>query len=314
MFLYFFAALGALGVIGAMLMGVTVVGVCRYGDRYSRFFERLKTLGALATIKEMSRVYFDLLNKFLGPNVGLKQQGVLEKSKFIGLYIEHLLLFYWISATVLVLSFRPVEPSVSGRSSLLQAAAFVTLLTANVTSDALSLLWTKRCIALLVVPDTPITLKKIFVVLAQDILVAAALMLLTQIISNGLYAVQIGRHEDFFDYMFSIKTAFKPYAAIDQSWSTIQFPGQLLITGTTAFLPSLAFYIVCLIILILMPFYRLLIFILGTFDQKIGDGAQAKSMEGCSQLAFIGSLAGVGGFAMAAGRLLVDTWALIPPK
>ena len=174
--IYLFAGLGLAGFFSSMFMGVTVVGVCRYGARYRRFFERLKTLGTLATIREMARVYLAGLNGFLGPSVGFKQEGVLEKSKYLGPYVEHLLLFYWVSATVLVLSFRPVEPPVEPSSSLLLAAAFVVLLTINVASDAISLLWTKRCIALLSLPKNSLTFKRLLTVLAQDIAVAVILI------------------------------------------------------------------------------------------------------------------------------------------
>jgi hypothetical protein len=304
--IYLFAGLGLAGFLSSMFMGVTVIGVCRYGTRYRRFFERLETLGTLATIREMARVYLAGLNKFLGPRVGFKQEGVLDQSKYLGPYVEHLLLLYWVSATILVLSFRPVEPSVEP-SSLLLAAAFVVLLTINVTSDAISLLWTKRCIAILLLPNNTLTLKRLLVVLAQDIVVAVILMILVQLVSNGLYAVQIGQPEKFFSYMFDVRTAFKSYGAIDPNFSKIRFPGQLVITCTT-YIPSLAFYVTCLFILCLMPFYNLLIWTLGIFNLE-----HAKRRSECSQLGFIASLAGVGGLAMGSGALFVSTWIFIRP-
>jgi hypothetical protein len=308
LFIYMFAGLGLAGFFISMFMGVTVVGVCRFGTRYRRFFERLKTLGTLATIKEMARVYYVGMNKFLGPGVGFKQHGVLDKSKYLGPYIEHLLLLYWISATILVLSFRPIEPASETTSSLLQAGAFVVLLTINVVSDAISLLWTKRCIALLVVPKDSITLKKLIVVLAQDLFVAVLLMVSAQLVSNGLYAVQIGRPSEAFTYMFDIHTAFKPYGAVDPAFSRIQFPGQLLITCTT-YVPSFAFYLTCLFIVCLMPFYNFSIWILGIFNLESSE----RSVD-CSQLGFISSLVGVGGFAMGSGALFVSTWIFIRPS
>lgn len=303
-----FAGLGLAGFFISMFMGVTVVGVCRYGKRYRQFFEKLKTLGTLATIKEMARVYLVALDKFLGPRVGFKQPGVLEKSKYLGPYIEHLLLLYWVSATILVLSFRPIEPQQEGTSSLLLAAAFIVLLTINVISDAISLLWTKRCIALLVAPDVPLTLKRLVVVLSQDVVVAVFLMVIVQLVSNGLYAVQIGRPTDALSYMIDIQTAFKPYGAVDPRFSQMQFPGQLLITCTT-YVPSFAFYFFCVFIACLMPFYNFLIWILGIFNLEAKRRAPA-----CSQLGFIGSLAGVGGFAVSSGALFVSTWMLIRPN
>jgi hypothetical protein len=313
LFIYVFAWLGLVGFFSAVLMGVTVVGVCRYGNGYGRFFERLRNLGALPTIKEMSRVYLAALNRFLGPKVGLKQRGVLDKSKFIGPYIEHLLLIYWISATVLVLSFRPVEQTGEGASSLLQAGAFVALLSANVVSDAWSLVWTKRCIALLVDPTTPLTVKKLFVVLAQDILVAVGLMIVVQTISNGLYAVQIGHPTEIIKYMFDLSTAIKPYHAIDPNFSTMQFPGQLLITCTT-YLPSIFFYLTCIVILCLKPFYNILFWGFNIFRIKSPDYLDSELSVSCSPLGYIGALSAVIGAAMGSGALYVATWAFIRPN
>ncbi|MGT2502312.1 hypothetical protein ACVOMS_18635 [Bradyrhizobium guangxiense] len=303
--IYLFAAIGLAGFVVSMFMGVTVVGVCRYGATYRRFFERLKTLGTLETIKEMAGVYLVVLNKFLGPKVGFKQQGVLEESKYLGPYIEHLLLLYWVSATILVLSFRPVEPSTESTSSVMQAAAFIVLLTINVVSDAISLLWTKRCIALLVVPREPVRLRRLITILTQDILVAFLLMIVVQFVSNGLYAVQIGRPSSALSYMFDAYTAFKPYHAVDPAFSNIEFPGQLVITCTT-YLPSLLFYFTCLLIICLLPFYNFLIWILGIFNLE-----SARRATGCTQVGFIGSLAGVGGLAVGSGALFVGAWIFI---
>jgi hypothetical protein len=307
LFIYLFAVLGLVGFFSSMFMGVTVVGVCRYGTRYRRFFDRLRTLGTLATIKEMARVYLKALNKFLGSTVGLKQQGVLEKLKFIGPYIEHLFLLYWMGATILVFSFRPVEPQSDTTSSIQQAAAVVCLLTINIVSDAISLIWTKRCIALLAVPEVPLTFRKLIRVLAQDILVAAVLMVLVQLVSNGLYAVQIGRTSEAFSYMFDIRTAIKPYHATDPSFSDIHVPGQLVITCST-YIPSIFFYFTCLLIVCLMPFYRLLIWLLGIFNLETG-----RDIPPCSQLNFIGLLAGIGGVAMASAGVFVSAWPFIRP-
>jgi len=294
-------------------MGITIVGVCRYGPRYRRFFDRLKKLGTLATIGEMSRVYFDLLNRFLGKDVGIKQAGVVDRAKYFGLYIEHLLLLYWIGGTFLVLAFRPVEPAAPSTSSLEQAFAFVVLLTINIFSDAASLIWTKRCIALLVIPDAPLTTRRLLVVLIQDISVAVVLMFFVQLVSNGLYAIQIGHDQEILKYMFDWKTAFKGYAAIDPHFSRIEFPGQLVITCTT-YIPSLLFYLTCLIILCLIPFYRVLMFVLEQFDlERINDG-KAYRGQSCSQLSYIGSLTGVFGVAVGCATLFVTTWPLIRPS
>jgi hypothetical protein len=303
-----FALVGLVGFFSSMFMGVTVVGVCRYGTRYQEFFNLLKTLGTLASIKEMARIYLKILNKFLGPNVGFKQDGVLQKTKFFGMYIEHLLLLYWVSVTILVLAFRPAESPFETTNSFLLAAAFVMLLTINVASDAVSLLWTKRCIALLVIPSGSLTLKKLVVVLAQDILVAVILMVLVQLVSSGLYAVQIGRPGEFFKYMFDFRTALKPYVATDPNFSEFQFPGQLVITCST-YIPSFAFYLTCLAIVCLMPFYNFAIWVLGIFN--VDQGMRSAK---CTQVGFIGSLVGVGGFAMGSGALFVSTWMLIRPS
>lgn len=306
LFIYIFALVSLAVFFSSMFMGVNVVGVCRYGTRYRDFFDRLRPLGTLATIKEMARVYLKALNKFLGPTVGMKQEGVLEKSKYFGLYIEHLFLLYWVGATVLVFTFRPVEPQSAATSSIQQAAAFAFLLTINIASDAFSLIWTKRCIARLVVPKTPLTLKELLNVLGQDILVAALLMVLVQLVSNGLYAVQIGRPAEFLSYMSDPRTALKPYHAIDSDFSAIEFPGQLIITCTT-YIPSLLFYLTCLLIVCLIPFYKLLIWLL-SFNPE------SRSDIPCSQFNFVTMLAGIGAVAMASAGVFVGAWPLIRPS
>jgi hypothetical protein len=306
-----FAALGLIGFLSAVLMGVTVVGLCRYGDRYRLFFDKLKTLKGLELVKEMSKVYYAVLNKFPGRNVGFKQRGVLSKSKFFGLYVEHLLLFYWVAGTILVLAFRPIEQA-EVTSSLLQAAAFVTLLTINVASDAVSLLWTKRCIAMLAVPKAHLNLKRLFKALTQDIIVAVALMLVVQFVSNGLYAVQIGRPHRFWECLLDWKTAFKPYAAADPTFSTIQFPGQLIITCTT-YLPSLFFYFLCTAIICLMPAYRVLLWLFNLFNLSDPNHSSAELGAACTQLGFIGLMVGVATFGMTSAAVFIGAWVLIRP-
>jgi len=281
LFVYISAAFGLIGFLLCFLSGVTVIGVCKYKRKYIGYFESLRRLGTLATIKKMARSYLGILNKFLGPNVGFKQKGVVNKTKFFGIYIEHLLLFYWFSATILVLAFRPVEQSSPNTSSLLQAGAFLILLTTNVLSDAVSLLWTKRCIALLVIPRTRLSATRLLWILFQDLAVAFLLMIAVQIISNGLYAVQIGAPERFLIYMFDPATAFKAYTVVDPRFSYIRIPGQLFITCTT-YLPSALFYIFCLFVLALIPFHRLIMFALNVFRLDTGPK--------CNQPAYIGSL------------------------
>jgi uncharacterized membrane protein len=307
-FIYILAAASLAVFFSSFFMGVNVVGVCRYGTRYRQFFDRLRSLGTLATIKEMARVYLKALNIFLGPTVGMKQDGVLDKSKYFGLYVEHLFLLYWVGATILVFSFRPVEPQSETTSSLQQAAAFAFLLTINIASDAFSLIWTKRCIARIVVPKTSLTLTELLNVLAQDVGVAAALMVFVQFISNGLYAVQIGRPENILLYMLDPKTALKSYHAIDPSFSTIEFPGQLVITCTT-YIPSILFYLTCVIIVCLIPFYKLLVWLLSIFNPESGPDT-----SNCSQFNFVTMLTGIGAVAMASAGVFVSAWPLIRPS
>ena len=266
-----------------VLSGITVIGVCKYKKQYSGYFHSLRRLGTLGTIKRMAGSYLAIMNQFLGPKVGFKQKYVLSKTKLFGNYIEHLLLFYWFSATILVLAFRPIEQPGENTSSPLQAAAFLILLSVNVTSDAISLLWTKRCIALLVTIRSKLSIGRLFFILAQDIFIAFLLMIIVQFISNGLYAVQIGSPEKFLDYMLDYRTAFKLYAPVDPRFSYIQFPGQLLITCTT-YLPSLAFYFFCIVTLALVPFHKFTILILNVF--------KLDSSPKCNQATYIGALLG----------------------
>jgi hypothetical protein len=306
--IYFFAGAALLGFFASLLMAVTIVGVCRFGECYRRFFERLKKLGTLDSVKEMSNVYFAILNKFIGKDVGIKQPGVVEKAKYFGLYIEHLLLIYWIGATVLVLAFRPVEPTAETVDSLQQAGAFAILLTINILSDAASLLWTKRCIAILAgkVPNTSLTARRLFVVLAQDISFAAILMVAVQVISNGLYAFQIGRPHEFFKDMTDVWTALKPYHPYNSKFSWFQFPGQLVITCTT-YLPSLLFYVTCLVVWCLMPFYRILILALSICDPKAAIYEHGQPQESCNQVSFAGLVLGAIGSAATCGALFIGT-------
>jgi hypothetical protein len=305
-FIYIFAGASVALFFSSIFMGVNVVGVCRFGSCYRRFFDRLRHLGTLETIREMARLYLNMLNKFLGPTVGFKQEGFLERSKYFGLYIEHLFLLYWVGATILVFTFRPVEPLSETTSSIQQGAAFAFLLTINVVSDSISLLWTKRCIARLVVSKKPLTIDELFIVLAQDILVAAALMVVVQLISNGLYAVQIGRPEEFLSYMLDPSTALKPYHAMDPRFSKFEFPGQLIITCTT-YIPSLLFYFICIVIVCLIPFYKLLIWLLSILDPESGADAL------CSQFNLVMALSGIGAFAMTSASVFVGAWPLIRP-
>ena len=311
--IYGSTVVGWVGLVSSLMMAITVVGFCRFGSSYQRFFDRLKRLGTLDTIKEMSRIYFSVLNSFLGKTVGIKQTGVVEKAKYFGLYIEHLLLVYWIGATILVLAFRPVEPAAESANSLEQAVAFVTLLSINILSDAASLLWTKRCMAIIagMVPDDPLTTKRLIVVLAQDLGVAILLMLAVQLVSNGLYAVQIGRPDEFFKDMFDCMTAFKPYHPINPKFSGMHFPGQLVITLST-FVPSILFYLICLTILCLIPFYKALFFVLSIFNLKQTGESEAWNGAACSQLGYIGSLASVFGIAIGSASLIVFAWSLTP--
>jgi len=295
------AALGAVGFVSAILMGVTLVGVCRYGDRYPRFFDRFRTLGALAKIREMAGIYLKILNAFVGREVGFKHEGLVPKNRFFGLYIEHLLLIYWFVGTILVLSFRPVEPFGEHTNSLLQAGEFFALLSINVLSDAASILWTKRCIALLATPAVPVSLGRLLIILLQDILVAVVLMFVVQLISNGLYAIQIGRTDAIFSYMFDWRTAFRLYAPVDPTFSNWRFPGQLVITCST-YIPSLFFYLICLVVLFLKPFHSLLSLILGLMNIDM----PKRKRHNCNPVTYVSSLAGIFGFALFSVKFFLD--------
>ena len=89
--IYGSTVVGWVGLVSSLMMAITVVGFCRFGSSYQRFFDRLKRLGTLDTIKEMSRVYFAGLNGFLGKTVGIKQTDVVEKAKYFGRTFDRLL-------------------------------------------------------------------------------------------------------------------------------------------------------------------------------------------------------------------------------
>lgn len=281
-----------IGLFIMFLSFITLIGICHFGRAYRRFFNTLTRLDTLAFIKRSAALYLKVLNRFLGTDVGLKQQGVLKKSKYVGRYLERLLLLYWIGGTVLVLSFRPVDDFGQGVNSLAQAAAFVILLTFNVGSDAFSFLWTKRCIAMIAVPRRKLTVKTLFSALAQDIGVAVGLMLLVQLVSNGLYAIQIGRPDEIFRYVIDIRTAIKPYAPVDPRFGTWQIPGQLIITCTGAYIPTFLFYFLSIMILLLHPIYKLAI---GALILCRVDPEKAR----CDQPGFLTALATIVGTTVA---------------
>jgi hypothetical protein len=295
-------ATGLAGLLCAMLMGVTVIGVCRYGDGYSSFFYRFQTLDTLGKIKKMAGVYLGLLNKFVGEDVGFKHEGLVPKHKFFGLYIEHLLLFYWMVATILVLSFRPVEPPSEHTSSLLQAGAFFTLLSINVLSDSVSLLWTKRCIALLATPSSPVSIGSVLYILFQDVLVSVGLLFLVQLASNALYAFEIGRTDAILDYMLNWRTALAPYVLADQNFANWRIPGQLLITLFSAFIPTAFFYFICLCIVFLKLLHTALFFVFDVFNI---DPARRKRRI-CNPLSYVGSLAGILSLALTSIKFVLD--------
>jgi hypothetical protein len=281
----------------AILMAITVVGTCRYSRSYGPFFDALQGARPVEAVEKISGVYLRILNRFLGPGVGLQQRGVVEEQKLLGRYVEHLMLFYWFGATVLVLTFRPVETPGPSDSSILQALAFLALLSVNIFTDSWSILWTKRCVACLAVRSAPISVSEVLKILAQDLVVAAALMVAAQIVSNGLYAVQIGRPTEFFHYMFDPATALKRYAPIDPNFSRFQFPGQLVITCTT-YLPSLFFYMLCVLVVCLKPIYFL--------SQKILEVLYlGRRKDRCSQTQYITLLIGVATFGLKPAQELL---------
>jgi hypothetical protein len=294
--------IGLGGFICALLLGVTVIGVCQYGDRYSRFLNRFQALDALGKIKEMAEIYLSLLNKFVGKDVGFKHEGLVPRHKFFGLYIEHLLLFYWMAATILVLTFRPVEPLSENTSSLLQAGAFFTLLSINVLGDSASLLWTKRCIALLATPSEPVSVRRLFWILFQDIIVAVGLLLFVQLVSNALYAVEIGRTNEILKYMLDWRTAFKQYVPADANFADWSIPGQLIITFFSAFIPTAFFYFVCLLIVFLKPVHAAISFIFGLFNIDLSK----RRRQTCNQLSYAGTLASIFGLALVSIKFVFD--------
>lgn len=298
-------ALGILGTGTAFLMVITIVGICKFATCYHAAFQRIGTLKPIAGAQQISTFYLAGLNKFLGSDVGLRQSGAVERTKLHGLYLEHLLLIYWIGATILVLSFRPVESLGHYANSLMEAAAFIVLLTINVLSDAVSLIWTKRCFTLIVSDKQRGGLSELtfFKILFQDLAVAVVLMFVVQLISNGLYAIQVRKPELFFVYMFDFRTAFRLYAPIDPGLSYIKFPGQLVITCST-YLPSLCFYIFSITIYALLVMYKLLMSILSFFNID-------NAFSCCSQQRFFAMLAGTGGFAATCMTLAINAWSML---
>jgi hypothetical protein len=155
---------------------------------------------------------------------------------------------------------------------------------------------------MMAVPKGPLTLKTLSSALIQDILIAIVLMFLVQLISNGLYAVQIGRPEKFLEYMLDPYTAFRLYGPVDPHLVGFKFPGQLAITCTT-YIPSLLFYIICISIILLKPFYSMLFFIFDILNIDVTGKGKSK----CSPPAYIATLAGVFGVALASLRFFIDS-------
>jgi hypothetical protein len=135
-------------------------------------------------------------------------------------------------------------------------------------------------------------------------------MVVVQIISNGLYAFQIGRPDDFFKDMFDYMTAVKLYHPYNSGFSWFQFPGQLVTTCTT-YLPSLLFYMICVSIWCLMWIYRILIGVLTFFDPETANLTPGQPLEICNQVSFAGLFLGAIASAAASGGLFVVTLPLM---
>ncbi|MBF0383920.1 MAG: hypothetical protein HQL69_23130 [Magnetococcales bacterium] len=239
----------------SFLSFVNLVGVCKYKDRYITFFEKVIGSSTGDIVKLLISFPYRFLVVFIGKDVGFAEELDKEKGKFAGFYIEHILLFYWILCPILVMAFKPAESIKAEPSSFYIAISFFILMTVNVMADCFSFLWTKRCFWKIL--NNSNRDLEISGFLLSDFFVATSCFIVTQLISNALYSVQIGDHANWHQYIFNMSIPFKSYAPASSELAGFEFPGQLLIS-LTSYIPTLLLVLFSLIILMLYPAYTAL--------------------------------------------------------
>ena len=213
--------------------------------------------------------HYSFLKWFVGDGVGLKQE-MGPQGKLLGQYLCRLMLFYWISGSLLVSMFLPLPFKIhefQTRPVLgYQMLALVMLLTSNVVLDSISIMRTKYNLWRIVENQDPVIgWRCVLHRLADDIAVATCCFLCAQLISNLLYPIQIGDHHNITTYIWppenAIKTAFAPYG-----WRTgvpgefdasLSFPGQILISSTS-YVPTFAIVFITVVFLVVRLLYGIL--------------------------------------------------------
>jgi hypothetical protein len=200
-----------------------------------------RSLNSLA--QSILQVPRDLIESFLGAGVGLRNDpGTVGKEgdnpdwKIRGHYIAYLWLFYLTIGAFAVIAFPPVEKVNHEANTLIRATGFMAYIFVNVAGDVISLLVTKKYLGIILsekkhVPRTALTY------LFKDLLIATICLGMVQWITNGLYAIQIGRPELFYEYLATPQIMFRQYGPMAGSEHLVQFPG-MIVMSATSFIPT----------------------------------------------------------------------------
>lgn len=190
-------------------------------------------------VVSMLRFPNELLTSFMGPDVGLTgspHSSGGKKRKIFGSYMAYLWLCYLSIAIFAVIAFPPTEPINRNSNTLIVAIGFMSFVLVNASGDAVSLLFTKKHLEVILSDKEPKP-GKIAFYLCVDLCYATSILCIVQTLTNGLYSIQIGHPENFFSYMLDFSIAFKTYGPKENGVHLFEFPGQILISASS-FIPT----------------------------------------------------------------------------
>ena len=263
-------------IIIIMLIPIPIIlnlwGYCVGRENYSKAISNLADSRPKKTVHKIISTSLLCLKFFMGDHINscLKKSGDTRALllRYHWRYIEHLLIFYFLIAVPMALLTKPIEVESISRNSIFVAFGMLIWIGINITFDALSLQFTKYSLNNIVNgPKTSTNISKwIFI----DVFVALSLFILTQLFVNGLYAVQIGKENLFFDYMFSFEVTLREYHF--RSAENIKFPGHMIISLST-YLPTICIYIISLLLFILSITLKPIVVLvnkINVLDEKCG--------------------------------------------
>jgi hypothetical protein len=194
------------------------------------------------------RMLYDLLGKFMGKDVGIAgDPDNRGKSKWHGWYIAYLFLFYYTIGGLSVIAFPPLDIPNPAPNTLYKGLGFVAWIAVNVAGDVISCLMTRKYFGQILCKRDVIVTKEAVICLIKIFTIALTCMLSVQLITNGLYSIQIGYPERFFEYMSTWDIALRHYGPTANGRVLAEFPGMLIIS-TASFIPT---YIVTLLAMII---------------------------------------------------------------